>query len=208
MNGGRAIRRPVACSLIAFLVAAAGAPEAAPAAGTGITAQAGMKTGGTAQVNAVKLVDGTGVPAAAVAELEDLPVLAVGRTPLSVSLSKGDPQLVDGSSVVDAYLFHGRGGQTVTVVMRSVEVDAYLIVLGPDGREIASNDDALGTDSWLTFTLPRDRNYVVLANSRTAGEAGSYSIDAVEGTASNDAAAVQPTGDPDDRYALLVVFSK
>ncbi|NJO20803.1 MAG: hypothetical protein HC838_13215 [Spirulinaceae cyanobacterium RM2_2_10] len=61
--------------------------------------------------------------------------------------------------------------------MLSREVDAYLILLAPDGRELAQDDDGTGsTDARIVLTLPTSGTYTVIANSYQGGETGRYAV--------------------------------
>jgi thiol-disulfide isomerase/thioredoxin len=68
------------------------------------------------------------------------------------------------------YQFEGRAGQTVTLDMIRADAfglfDPYLVLFGPDRDRLAENDDgndAMRPDARLTFTLPTDGIYTVIA---------------------------------------------
>ena len=74
----------------------------------------------------------------------------------------------------DEYSFEGESGQTVTITMASEEFDTLLILLDPEGEEIAVNDDYGGTlNSTIVTTLPASGAYTVLAGSYS-GQGGEY----------------------------------
>lgn len=76
----------------------------------------------------------------------------------------------------DEYQFEGVGGQTVSISMNSEEFDTLLVLLGPDGEEVAMNDDfARSLNSKIITTLPTDGTYTVLAKSYS-GQGGNYSV--------------------------------
>ena len=76
----------------------------------------------------------------------------------------------------DEYSFEGEGGQTITITMASEEFDTLLILLDPEGEEIAVNDDYGGTlNSTIVTTLPSSGAYTVLAGSYT-GQGGMYDV--------------------------------
>lgn len=84
-------------------------------------------------------------------------------------------ELRDGSYFED-YPLELAAGEAVTVTMRSVEFDTYLLVLR-DEEILASNDDwGEGTDSRITFTAPSAGTYVFRANSYEAGATGMFSL--------------------------------
>lgn len=80
-------------------------------------------------------------------------------------------------SYFNAYTFEGKAGQQIEIDMTSSEVDSYLILLTPDGQDLAHDDDGGGgSDARLITALPADGVYTVLANSYRAGETGHYNI--------------------------------
>ena len=105
--------------------------------------------------------------------------MTVGQS-LSRSLSNSDCALSDGS-FYDAYTFSGTAGQQVSILMTAT-LDAYLILLKPDGSELTHDDDgAGGTDCRIPagsgfVTLPTTGTYTILANSFSPGETGPYTL--------------------------------
>ncbi|HEU0298662.1 MAG TPA: PPC domain-containing protein [Longimicrobium sp.] len=85
-------------------------------------------------------------------------------------------------SFYDAWFFSGRAGETVEITLESVEFDAFLVLGrmqgGGEWTQLETNDDAgdQGTDSQIVFTLPEDGEYVIRANSLSAGETGGYTL--------------------------------
>lgn len=92
------------------------------------------------------------------------------------ALAQGDSTL-DSGEFYDTYSFSGRRGQTVTIDMESSEIDTYLILVTPGG-ETQQNDDGIPgtTNSRLTWTLPANGEYTIVATSYAPGEAGSYTL--------------------------------
>ena len=66
---------------------------------------------------------------------------------------------------VDVWTFPLHKGQTVACDVCAARIgsplDSYLEVIGPDGRVVAENDDALGADSFVRFTAAADGKYGV-----------------------------------------------
>jgi len=82
------------------------------------------------------------------------------------------------NSFFDLYTFEGKAGQQVTIDMKSSDIDSYLILLGPDQREISQDDDGGGQkDAQIVATLPTDGTYTLLANSYEARQSGSYTLE-------------------------------
>jgi hypothetical protein len=104
-----------------------------------------------------------------------------GREVLRVSgaLGEGDPVLSD-QSFYESHELPTRQGYTYVITMQSSELDTYLLLIGPDDARLAHNDDALGTDSRIVYTAPRDAVLRVYANSFAAGMRGRYTLTARE----------------------------
>jgi hypothetical protein len=66
---------------------------------------------------------------------------------------------------IDAWEFEARKGQRITAEVCAARLgsplDSRIEVQDPQGRRIAENDDAPGTDSFLRFTAPADGKYTV-----------------------------------------------
>ncbi len=102
--------------------------------------------------------------------------IAMGQT-VTGSLRPGDDASLTGQ-YVDYYAFAGRAGQRVTFDLDGEDLDTFLSVYLPDGRE-ESNDDynaAESLDSRLSLTLPADGTYHVAASSFAQGATGDYAL--------------------------------
>jgi len=77
----------------------------------------------------------------------------------------------------DAYRFPGREGQRIRIDMSSSEFDTYLQLFDGNRASLAEDDDggAEGTNSRLTFTLPRTGDYIVEARSFSE-DTGGYEL--------------------------------
>jgi len=97
--------------------------------------------------------------------------------PAGGALAAGDDRLSSGE-FVDRYRFSGRRGERVAIDLGSTDFDAYLILRGPDGRQIDNDDrDARqGTDSRIETALAADGEYEVSVTSYRPGETGRYSL--------------------------------
>jgi hypothetical protein len=108
----------------------------------------------------------------------DLPSISFGQT-VSAQLTSGDRTLGDGS-YYDGYRFQGRAGQQVTITLRSSAFDAFLSVARVVGDQLvdadSDDDSAGGTNARVTITLPTGGEYVIKANSLSAGSTGAYTL--------------------------------
>ena len=95
------------------------------------------------------------------------------------ALTEDDAKGVAGATA-DAYRFSGREGQRIRVEMSSDEFDTYLELFDGDQVSLAQDDDgAEGTNSRLTFTLPRTGTYLIEARAFTEAT-GAYSLSVTE----------------------------
>ncbi|MBW4494366.1 MAG: trypsin-like peptidase domain-containing protein [Oscillatoria princeps RMCB-10] len=115
--------------------------------------------------------------------------IALNGQPVAGKLGPGSLTLRADSSFFDIYTFEGRAGQRVTLEMTSREIDPFLILLNPRGRDVAQdNDGGGGSSARIVATLPASGRYTVIANSSQAGESGAYSLRAFAGNAAGNAA--------------------
>jgi hypothetical protein len=104
------------------------------------------------------------------------------------------------------YGFDGQEGQNVSFAVRRVSglFDPSLLIVGPDGREIAQNDDAsrLNRDAVVdNLILAGDGQYLVMvtrSRQRIANGVGEFELLASEGTGEAPVSAVQPVELPPD----------
>ena len=94
-------------------------------------------------------------------------------------LNSSDPVAGD-ETYYDDYKYVAQAREAVTIDLTSKDFDAYLEVGRMNGDEFESlktNDDAAdGTDSRITYTFPSAGEYVIRANTLTAGETGAYTL--------------------------------
>jgi len=91
-------------------------------------------------------------------------VIAVGETKDGI-LEPGDDLSADGP-YQDRWLVNAAAGARLIVDMRSSDLDSYLIVLGPDGGIVGSDDDgAGGKDAEVAWRAATGGRYAVLATS-------------------------------------------
>lgn len=64
------------------------------------------------------------------------------------------------------YRFSGNQGEMIIITLKSDDFDSYLYLLDPSGTEIATNDDASGTNAIIgPLVLPESGEYTVVATS-------------------------------------------
>ncbi len=75
----------------------------------------------------------------------------------------------------NTYTLAGEAGQNISIELRSEAFDAYLRVTGPDGTELAVDDDSAGSLNAriILYNLPQDGDYTISAESLD-GESGDY----------------------------------
>ncbi|MFQ3566257.1 MAG: hypothetical protein SNJ59_04600 [Aggregatilineales bacterium] len=81
---------------------------------------------------------------------------------------------------VHEFRFEGRRGQIATFVAQrrpSDSVDPLLVLLGPDGRAIAADDDSAGDmNAAVRLTLPFDGAYTLLVSHSLGGSTGAVAV--------------------------------
>ncbi|WP_293191991.1 MULTISPECIES: PPC domain-containing protein [unclassified Microcoleus] len=78
----------------------------------------------------------------------------------------------------EQHTFEGRAGQSVTISVESRDFDTLVILLTPDAKVLAKNDDISrsNSNSSVTFTLPASGRYTVVVNAYKKGERGRYTL--------------------------------
>ena len=90
--------------------------------------------------------------------------IAAGETRDGV-LEPGDELGGDGP-YQDRWTLAAPAGARLRAELRSADFDAYLVVLGPDGRIVGTDDDGLGDrNAMLAFRAPEAGRYTILASS-------------------------------------------
>ncbi len=104
--------------------------------------------------------------------------VALNGPAVSGKLTDKSSVLPTDNSFFDLYSFEGKAGQQITIEMKSQEIDPYLILLGPNQREIAQDDDGAGSkNARITVRLPADGTYTLVANSYEAKQLGAYTLE-------------------------------
>ena len=77
----------------------------------------------------------------------------------------------------DAYAFDGEAGQAMTIDLESEDFDTVLLLRGPDGEILTSNDDfGRNFNSRIVIELPETGTYSAVATS-FSNQGGSYQIE-------------------------------
>lgn len=106
----------------------------------------------------------------------DLRRIAYGQTREGYvdSADGRDPEYSD---VAEPVQFDGQAGDSVSVVQQSGTFDPYLVLAGPNGSTVATNDDgAGGTNSRIDATLPSTGAYTIWAGSLSGDATGAYTL--------------------------------
>jgi plastocyanin len=115
----------------------------------------------------------------------------------------GETEVVEGTlndrTYFEVWLLDVERGETVTLTLEALSgnLDAYLIILDPDGEDIlAEDDDSLGrgTDSSITYTFEAAGEYQIVATRYdldTGDSSGDYRLTAYRGAEAGEA----PSGD-------------
>ena len=135
-------------------------------------------------------------------------------------LSLRDPVLAADQSPYEVWSYRGKAGEVLSVLMRSIRVDAYVLVLRANAgalEMVGEDDDGLGagtSDAGLRIRLPADGEYFILANaSSSLGRAyfyGPYQLEVVSSLpqATPRWSELYPGGgNPRDGYAVVVGIS-
>lgn len=90
-------------------------------------------------------------------------------------LGPGDP-VDDQGSFFQEFTVEAERESVVELVLRSVDFDAYLEVIAPDGSSYSDDDSAGGTDSRVTFQAPLSGEYTVRATSYFGDGSGLFTL--------------------------------
>lgn len=106
---------------------------------------------------------------------EPRPVIVDGE-PLRSSLDNTSNLLPD-NSYFNTHTFEGRAGQRISITMTSNQLDAYLLLYGPNQEYLGKNDDHDNSrNARIDIELPTSGTYLVFANSYGAREEGPYEL--------------------------------
>jgi tetratricopeptide (TPR) repeat protein len=102
------------------------------------------------------------------------------RLPQSIRATLNESsQQTETGHLFAVHTFEGQAGQAIALELNSEQFgfDPYLVLLGPDGSEMATDDDGgYWINAQLVTVLPTDGTYQVQAQSVRAGEGGDYEL--------------------------------
>ena len=94
--------------------------------------------------------------------------------------------VIGASTESDFFRFKARGGEKLNFDVQANRfgspLDATLVILGADGKELARSEDAHGLDPFLEFTAPADGEFVVQLHDLRFQGGGDYRYRLVAGT--------------------------
>lgn len=83
----------------------------------------------------------------------------------------------DGGYFVKQYTFTAKLGQLGKIEMKSNQIDAYLVLLGPGDTYLTEDDDSgEGFNSLIEGNLPSEGTYTIYATSAFRGEVGEFEL--------------------------------
>ncbi len=121
--------------------------------------------------------------------------IEAGET-VSGSLTPRDSRMYNGAHF-ELWTYSGSRGERLTITLRSIQFDAYLLVQRfPGGASplLARDDDSGGgSDARVELVLPEDGDYVITVTSAERGETGAYRLSVERmSTAARPQPAAQP----------------
>lgn len=124
----------------------------------------------------VSLIAGLALfPTLASAQVSSEPI-TLGQT-VSVTLTASDPVFTERGTYYRGYSFSGAAGDRVELRVASEAMDTYLVLLGPNGLEVARDDDSGGNlDARVVVSLPSDGQYTLVATTFSTGTTGDISV--------------------------------
>ena len=109
--------------------------------------------------------------------------ITLNSRPVTGNISRESNILSSDNSFYNTHSFEGRQGQRVEIEMTSQQFVPYLFLLNPDSQVLTQTENTPPNSRTirLSAVLPRNGTYLILANTATEGEVGSYNIRALTG---------------------------
>lgn len=104
------------------------------------------------------------------------------RTVVRGDLSEEDTVRPDGS-FYDGYVLAAAPGEAIVLTLKSADYDAFLTVVSPSGIETSDDDSGGDTDSKVELAIDEAGDWMVIANSLSAGSVGKYELTVERGGA-------------------------
>jgi serine protease Do len=103
--------------------------------------------------------------------------LALNGAKVNDKLTHNSSVNCEDGSFYNTYTVEGKLGQSVMIYMESPAFAPYLTLLGPDGKQVAT-DENTPNDNWAMIRqqLPANGIYKVIANSRLGKVEGAYTL--------------------------------
>ncbi|MEM6432633.1 MAG: CHAT domain-containing tetratricopeptide repeat protein [Cyanobacteria bacterium P01_D01_bin.115] len=108
----------------------------------------------------------------ALASLEQIAQIAPNSITGKLDSNSG---VLDDGSYFNVHEIEGQAGEAIRVELSSEAFDAYIVIVGPDGKVLAHADDfGDSTNAVLALNLPQTGSYKIFANSYGPEESGQY----------------------------------
>lgn len=112
------------------------------------------------------------------------PLLAPESFPDPNPISFGSPvssALSSRNNFEESWIFDASEGDRVVITMRSDDIDSLLFLYSADGNYLTEDDDSggggTGYDAQISYTIPSNGQYVIVANQWFEGDGGgSYTL--------------------------------
>lgn len=106
------------------------------------------------------------------------PITASAPAPRSLTMPGGVSSWLNQEGVIDRYAFHGKKGEAwafeVTARRLDSSMDSEIKIRDAKGNVYAENDDALGKDSRLEWSVPNEGDYTVEVRDLTSKSGNTY----------------------------------
>ena len=102
---------------------------------------------------------------------------ATGELIINGTLNENSEQFEHDGSYFQLHTFTGKAGEAITIELNSSEFDAYLMLIDPQFKGIAKNDNrGKVSNAKITITLPTTGTYTVIVKAFEKGQQGSYTL--------------------------------
>jgi serine protease Do len=103
--------------------------------------------------------------------------IALNGKPVEGQLTAKSNRICSDNSFFDQYQFTGQAGQSVQIRLESAAFLPYLVLLDPDGKEIAIDKNTPKDDyAIIMHQLPKTGTYRIIANSIQSEKQGTYTL--------------------------------